>query len=250
MKNQIWHPLNLGGIIIGLCLAVGLIISSAQVTKVWLHIADSQVITVTGAARQDIASDQAVWAADYSAEADTMAEAQQKLKGYTEKVEAFFKEWNITNVEISGITIQRLKPQASPNDTSDSATKKTIGYHLQQNIRLESTNVEQVVKLQQHSVGLVEQGVELDDQGTQFIYTKTAEAKIEMLAEATKDARMRAEQIALQGGRKIRGLKSAKMGVFQITARNSNETSAEGVNDTSSKDKTIRAVVTAVFTMN
>jgi uncharacterized protein len=241
---------TLGGTLLGLGIAAGLILSTAQATKVWLHIADSQVITVTGAARQDITSDQAVWSADYSTEADTMAEAQQKLKGYTEKVEAFFRERNITNAEISAITIQRLKPQANQMDMTDPATKKTIGYHLQQNIRLESTNVQQALALEQQSVALVEQGVELDDQGIQFIYTKTAEAKIEMLAEATKDARMRAEQIALQGGRKLRGLKSAKMGVFQITARNSNETSAEGVNDTGSKDKTIRAVVTANFTLD
>ena len=240
---------TLGGTLLGLGIAAGLIISSMQVTRAWLHIADSQVITVTGAARQDVISNQAIWSANYSAEADTMAEAQQKLKGYTEKVESFFKLRNVTSVEISAITIQRLKPQAGQNDFSDPAAKKTIGYHLQQNIRLESTNVQQVIELEQQSVGLVEQGVELDDQGIQFIYTKTAEAKIEMLAEATKDARMRADQIALQGGRKIRGLKSAKMGVFQITARNSNETSAEGMNDTTAKDKTIRAVVSANFTL-
>jgi hypothetical protein len=39
------------------------------------------------------------------------------------------------------------------------------------------------------------------------------------------------------------------MGVFQITGRNSNETSAEGINDTSTRDKSIRAVVSASFTM-
>jgi len=106
------------------------------------------------------------------------------------------------------------------------------------------------VKLEQQSVELVTQGVELDDLGIQFNYTKTAEAKIEMLADATKDARQRAEQIASQGGRTIRSLKTARMGVFQITSRSSNETSAEGMNDTSAKDKTIRAVVTASFTLD
>jgi uncharacterized protein len=240
---------TLGGTLLGLGIAAGLIIAAAQVTKVWLHIADSQVITVTGSARQDITSDLAIWSANYSAEADTMAEAQQKLKGYTEKVEAFFRERNVTNAEISAITIQRLKPQAGQNDSSDPNTKKSIGYHLQQNIRLETTNIQQATAIEQQSVVLVEQGVELDDQGIQFIYTKTAEAKVEMLAEATRDARQRAGQIATQGGRKLRALKSAKMGVFQITARNSNETSAEGMNDTSSKEKTIRAVVTANFTL-
>ena len=70
-----------------------------------------------------------------------------------------------------------------------------------------------------------------------------------MLAAATKDARERAEQIASQGGRKIRALRAAKMGVFQITPRNSSDTSAEGINDTTSREKTIRAFVSASFTM-
>jgi hypothetical protein len=248
MQANSGNRFGLGGFLLGLLLSAGLIISTAQVTRVWLHIADSQVITVTGAARQDVTSDLAVWSADYSAEGETLLEAQQKLQAYSEKVAAFFTERNITNAEISAITIQRLKPQAN-QFSQDASTEKTVGYHLQQNIHLESADVGQVVELQQQSVVLVEQGVELDDQGIQFIYTKAAEAKIEMLAEATKDARQRAEQIANQGGRKIKGLRSAKMGVFQITAKNSNDTSAEGVDDTTTKDKTIRAVVSANFTM-
>lgn len=239
-----------GGTLLGLGIAAGLILSSMQVTKVWLHIADSQVVTVTGAARQDVVSNQAIWSAVYSAEADNMQAAQQKLAEYTVQVNAFLKLHQITNAEISAITIQRLKPQADQNDYSDTATKKTTGYRLLQSIRLESGDVASVMKVEQQSVELVKQGVELDDLGIRFNYTKTAEAKIEMLADATKDARMRAEQIASQGRRKIHALKTARMGVFQITSRSSNETSAEGMNDTTSKDKTIRAVVTASFTLD
>ena len=45
----------------------------------------------------------------------------------------------------------------------------------------------------------MEQGVLFTTEPPQFIYSKVAEEKIEMLAEATKDARARAEQIATQG---------------------------------------------------
>ena len=68
-----------------------------------------------------------------------------------------------------------------------------------------------------------------------------------MLAEATKDARARAEQIAAQGGRSIAALHDADMGVFQITPLHDTGTSSEGESDTSSLDKTITAVVTATF---
>jgi hypothetical protein len=71
--------------------------------------------------------------------------------------------------------------------------------------------------------------------------------KIEMLAEATKNARARAEQIAANGGGGIAQLHDADMGIFQITPLHSSDTSGEGMNDTSSRQKTITAVVTATI---
>jgi hypothetical protein len=96
---------------------------------------------------------------------------------------------------------------------------------------------------------LVEQGVFLTTDAPKFIYTQAAETKIEMLADATKDARARAEQIAGQGGRDLGGLHDADMGVFQIAPLHSSDTSGEGMNDTTSLDKTITAVVTATFAL-
>jgi len=81
----------------------------------------------------------------------------------------------------------------------------------------------------------------------QFIYTKSGETKIEMLAEATRDARARAEQIATQGGRTIARLHDADQGIFQITPLHSVATSWQGESDTGSRQKTITAVVTTTF---
>ena len=243
MSTNLSNRWSWGGLLLGLCLAAGLIISAAQVTRAWLHIADSQVISVTGSAHQDVTSDLAVWTAAFSAEADQLSEAQQKLKADAARVTDFFQQRGITNAEISAINIQRLR--SSGNDDNS----KTVGYRLRQTLRLESADVARVVEVQQQSSSLVEAGVELDDLGIEFIYTRLAEAKIDMLAAATKDARARAEQIASEGGRNIRALRSAKMGVFQITPRNSSDTSAEGINDTSSREKTIRAIVTANFSL-
>jgi len=248
MKEHAYSRLSWAGILIGLCLAAGLIISAAQITRAWLHIADSQVINVTGSALQDVTSDTAIWSAGFSVEADNLAQAQSKLQLDATRVADFFRERGVTNAEISAINIQRLKAAAETMG-GDEESWRTVGYRLRQTVRLESQAVAQVMELQQESSALVAEGVELDDLGIQFIYTRAAETKIDMLAAATKDARQRADQIAGQGGRKIRGLRAAKMGVFQITPRNSNETSAEGINDTTSREKTIRAFVSASFTM-
>ena len=60
-----------------------------------------------------------------------------------------------------------------------------------------------------------------------------------MIAAATDDATRRAEQIAKNANTDLGGLKSAKMGIFQIIGQNSNEDySWGGTFNTSSKEKT------------
>jgi hypothetical protein len=68
-----------------------------------------------------------------------------------------------------------------------------------------------------------------------------------MLAEATKDAKERAKQIAENTGSSVGSVRSARMGVLQITPSDSNEVSGLGINDTSSLEKDITAVVNIEF---
>jgi hypothetical protein len=97
---------------------------------------------------------------------------------------------------------------------------------------------------------LIQGGIEFAASTPEFIWTKAGEAKIEMLADAAKDARARADQIASQGGRSISRMRSARMGVFQITPIYSTQNSWDGMNDTTSREKTVTAVVNASFALN
>lgn len=232
---------HLLGLLAGLFLAAGLVCSAMLVTRAWVKVAEAQTIQVTGSARRNVQSDLIVWRSYFSTEADTLLEAQLRLKSDLLKVEAFLKSNGFTNYSLSPISIQRLR-------TMDNQ-QKPAGFQLTQSVEINSPEVEKVAALDRNSTALVEQGVMFSTSSSEFIYTKAGEAKIEMLAEATKDARARAEQIAEQGGRKIHQLRAAKMGVFQITPLHSLQTSWEGVNDTSSFEKTITSVVTTSFSL-
>jgi hypothetical protein len=70
-----------------------------------------------------------------------------------------------------------------------------------------------------------------------------------MLAEATKNAKDRAERIAESSGSKVGSMRSADMGVFQVMAVNSTEVSDYGAYDTTSIDKNVMAVVRASFSL-
>ncbi len=71
-----------------------------------------------------------------------------------------------------------------------------------------------------------------------------------MLGEAAKDAKVRAEKIAASTGNSIGTVRSARMGVMQITAADSTEVSDAGISDTSSIDKDVTAVVNISFAVD
>ncbi len=234
---------HLYGMLAGLFLAAGLVLSAMLGTAAWVKIKNSQFITVKGSARKSIGSDLAVWHGNFVTEAATLLEAQHKILADRATVEKFLTGVGVTNYSFASIGIE--EERATHKNAEGWTEQRTSGYRLSQAVRVESTDVDRIEHLD--PTPLVEQGVLFTADPPQFIYTSVGEAKIEMLAEAAKDARARAEQIATQGGRRIAQLHDADQGIFQITAQHSSDTSGEGMNDTTSRQKTITAVVTATF---
>jgi hypothetical protein len=234
---------QLFGMLAGLFLAVGLVLSSMLATTTWLKVKNSQFITAKGSTRKNVKSDLVVWKGSFTTEAPTLLEAQQKLKANAVKVGQFLTGNSVSNYVFKRIGIEELK--ASIKDADGWRQERTTGYRLTQSVRVESSDVDRLAQLD--TTPLVEQGVLFTTERPQFLYTKVAGEKIEMLADATRDARARAEQIAAQGSRSIANLHDAEMGVFQITPLHETDTSSGGENDTSSLDKTITAVVSATF---
>ncbi|AOS43684.1 hypothetical protein Verru16b_00737 [Lacunisphaera limnophila] len=240
---------HLFGVLAGLALAAGLVFTALVLANAWTRIAESQVIHVTGSARKNVRSDLVVWRASYAVEAPTLLEAQQRLRADHDKVSAFFAQREIKGFAASPIHIRELTARQRQDD-DDTVTSVRVGYRLTQSIEVHSADVELLPRLAGESGELLQQDVAFMSGEFEFIYTKAGEAKVEMMAEATKDARSRAEQIATQGGRRIKELRDAKMGVVQINPLYSSATSWEGNNDTSALEKTIIATVTTTFAMN
>jgi hypothetical protein len=234
---------QLFGMLAGLFLAGGLVVSSVLATTTWLKVKNSQFITVKGSVQKNVESDLAVWSGSFQVENTTLLAAQHQISDQRVEVEKFLAGAGVTNVAFAPLVIEELK--ASQKSPDGYVSQRTTGYRLSQTVSVESGDVDRLDKLD--DTPLVEQGVIFTVAAPQFIYSKAGDAKIEMLAYATKDARARAEQIASQGGRLIARLHDADQGIFQITPVHSVTTSWEGESDTTSRFKTITAVVTATF---
>jgi uncharacterized protein len=239
---------HLFGMLAGLFLAVGLSFASIVLARTWVHLKESQFITVTGSSRANIRSDLVIWKGKLTVEDRTLPGAYAKFKSDFEKVQHFLEERGQKKLSLAPVQVKNLIKHQRDGSEGDAVTDR-VGYQISQGIEFTSSDVDGVPKLAADGLGLVQEGVVLETDDIQFIYTKAGETKVQMMAEATADARRRAEEIATRGGRAVRELRSARMGVVQINPLYSSDTSSEGNNDTSSLEKTMTATVTAEFTL-
>jgi hypothetical protein len=133
--------------------------------------------------------------------------------------------------------------------TNYGSTGKVIGYTLSQQVIVDSSDVDGITKLAKDSGTLINQGIFFTSEPLEYYYSKLNDLKLDMLAEATKNAKDRAERIAESSGSKVGSMRSADMGVFQVMAVNSTEVSDYGAYDTTSIDKNVMAVVRASFSL-
>jgi uncharacterized protein len=240
--NEVRSPTFMAAVVIGVALVLASAIGS------WAFVRarrGDQTITVTGSAKRRIKSDMVVWRAAVSYQAPALADAYRSLSEAVPKVKAYLISKGIAESEI---TISSISSQTLHGRTSDGAeTSEITGYSLRQELEVRSKDVEKIGKIAREATELINQGILLESMAPEYYYTALGNLKIEMMAEAAKDAKLRAEKIAESTGSSIGSVKTARMGVLQITPADSNEVSDSGMNDTSSLDKDITAVVSIGF---
>jgi hypothetical protein len=207
-----------------------------------------QTITVTGSAKKQITSDLVIWKAGLSYQSPVLADAYRSLSEAVPKVRAYLVSKGIADNQI---TNSAISSQTLHGRTSDGAeTSEITGYSLRQELEVRSTDVQRIAQIAREATELINQGILIESGAPEYHYTKLGDLKIEMLAAAAKDAKERAAKIAESTDSSIGSVRTARMGVLQITPLNSNEVSDSGMNDTSSLEKEITAVVSIGFAVD
>jgi uncharacterized protein len=206
----------------------------------------TDALSVTGSAKRPISSDYIIWRVSISSQQPTPQAAYQELKTRTERVQKYLQEKQVPN---DVVKLNSIDTSTVPEVINGRETGKTLAYRLNQRFEIRSNDVDRISKLSQQSTELINEGIPLVSEPPEYLYTQLAKLRIEMVAEATKDAKEGAEAIARSTGSKIGSVQSAQTGVFQITSRNSTEVSNSGIYDTSSVEKDITAVVSVKFAM-
>jgi hypothetical protein len=230
----------------GVVLAIANIACVLIASWAWVHVrADPKTITVTGSAKKTLRSDLIVWTTRITAANPKLDMAYGTLKTSVSKTLAYLRDHQISPGEVKVGSIETV--ERHQRDEKGNPLDAITSYELAQSVEVTSASVDRVADVSRTVTDLIQDGVLLNSEPPRYLYTKLADLKIAMLAEATKDATARAEQISTNSKAQLGPIIDAKMGVIQINALHSDEVSGSGVNDTSSLDKEITAIVTARF---
>ena len=231
---------------LGFWIAAGLVVSSFLVTRSVenIRLRDKR-IRVKGFAERRITSDVAVWRGSFTAQNAALTSAYVQLQDDLGKI--------LRYLEGSGITRKDVRVSSVTTRVQYKVTDKGVklneieGYELEQSIEISSPDVALIDRLSEESTSLIKEGVPFASQSPEYYYAQIDALKIELLGEATRNAKQRAEQLAKNSGSEVGVLTSADQGIFQITPVHSTEVSDSGTYDTTTIEKSIKAVVTMEF---
>lgn len=237
-KSDLFLP----AVILGVCFIIGVVLF----TNAWKsNQRSNQTITVTGSAKKDIVSDLGFLRGTISVKAATSEGAFAELNRQKPILISYLASKGFPKDKIEFFTINNYPIyETSPQGYQ---TGRILGYTYSQRIEIQSADVNKIKEISLDISSLIERGVNFNVEPPEYHYTQMAELKIEIQAEAAKDAMVRAQKIADATGRDLGPMRSARMGVLQITPKFSNAVSDYGINDLSSIEKEIVGVVNASF---
>jgi hypothetical protein len=200
----------------------------------------NDVISVTGSAKKRIQSDYIVWDVSVASQQPTAPAAARELAGWTTKIRSFLSDAGVSNGELS---VQPI--------TTETLSRKgrVVGFRLARSFEIRSPRVHDVTDVADRSAQLLAEGIPLRADSPQYVYTKLATLRPQLLAAATRDAQARARVIVDATGSHLGKLRRVSVGVFQITSPNSTEVEDYGVYDTSTLGKDVTAVVNVTFSL-
>lgn len=211
----------------------------------------NNTINVTGNAKKDFESDIVKWSASYSRKSMDLSTASEQLKHDRELVRQFLVSQGINPKEILFNAVNINREFTYHNDGNGNTYNTFAGYNLSQNVSVESKDLDKVDNASREISALISQGLELSSNSPNYYYSKLEDLKLELISQASQNAKQRAANIAEEAGSSLGDLIKADLGIFQITGQNDNEEySYGGAFNTSSRSKTANITVKASYGAN
>ncbi len=231
---------------LGATLALGVVLSSQSIGNAIVRIKMQDApIQVKGVAEIEVVSDRATWRGTVRARAKTLSQAFEILEMGTNKLRAMLVTYEFKADEINACEVDTTIIFAKNSKAEN--TNVIESYVLSQGTTVRTMNVVSVRDLAFRATDLIKEGVEIDSGAPSYYVSVLESIKLTLLEKATENGYERASLLARGSKSEVGGLISASQGVFQIVPVGSTDISDYGVSDTSTINKTVKAVVTLAY---
>jgi hypothetical protein len=231
--------------IVAVILALGLILSSSILSKFLVSIRHEKAITVKGYAETEVVSDIGKFTCTCRVRGTTLKESYEKLQKDRTAVLDYLKRNGVAAPEIAMDTIDTSR--INKRNEAGNETNEIEFYDARQTFVMTSSNVQLIKDVSGNIAELIKDGIDISVCAPEFLVSDLKDTKVKLLAKATDDGYHRAMALAENSRAKVGALVSAEQGVLQITKRHSTDTSGGGAYDTSTIEKTVKAVVTMEY---
>ena len=234
-----------------LALAVTVPVTAAIVMSGVRDVKQSRdTIVVTGSAKQPITADLASWFVNVSSRERTPAAAARSVNAKAAAVDAFLRKAGLAaDVSKPPLDVQETTIQV-PTGLAKPRFRSVPAWFVAQSFDVQTKQIDALVKAAAGVDRLLLQGVDVTVGQIRYLSTVLRKAKFAALRLATADAAERATTIAEGLGGHLGAVRSVRLGVYQITPRNSTDVSGEGILDVSTREKDVTAVVSVTFAVN
>ena len=232
-------------LIIGVCIVLSAIVLTLGFVRIRQGFEDS--ISATGSASLDFESDLVVWRGSFSRHAATSKAAYSQLEADQERVRSYLVEQGIPEKDFTFSSDSIYKSYRDNYDTNGNYIGTVQdGYNLSQDVTVTSQDLDTVQEVSRDISTLLSSGIEFTSDNPEYYCTTLDQIKLDLIRDATENARARIEIISEETGASLGKLRNSSLGVFQITARNTGTSnySYDGYFDTSSREKTATITVT------
>jgi len=205
-------------------------------------------VTVKGLAERSVKADLALWPLRFVATGNDMAELQTKLDNDQKSVVEFLKAQGLPEDEVIVGRRDVVDLMAREYRGEGSQNNRFILYA---NLMIRSGNIDLAQQSSRKIGDLVKSGVVFTTEGPgspaslspYFLFTKLNDVKLEMISEATRNARAAATQFASDAAVPLGPLTEANQGVFSILPGDQ----FPGASEETQVNKTLRVVSTVAF---
>jgi hypothetical protein len=220
---------------IGIAVAGYFISETLYKSKVALNTAD-----VKGLAERRVKADKAYWSIQYTVTGNSKSEIPklyEQSESDQKKIISLLNSSGFTDDEIRPGVINYLKKEFRDEDHKLVEEK----HLLVGEIEVETLKVQLVSEGRTKLNTLIAQGLDVKNNAPAYLFTRLNEIKPAMLKEATKNARIAANEFATNAGVKVGGIRSARQGGFVIRDVGQN------YGDTTKIEKDVRVVTNVTF---